>query len=184
MLVAFSQISYHERQTKFSHTSVSLSIDQLIYEMGSVVSYVTSEKWKHSCLAKGKHQLLALDTTTWKCHAVSLDLFTTCGHWPIPVKWWGRHWGCIKEPFSIMAHTLLTCTLTLERASKRKHSETYECHSQCKTRSKLATSMALLKTWFICDKLEGNVSKSSTIQSDNREWEMATRLQNQVLFAK
>ena len=44
--------------------------------------------------------------------------------------------------------------------------------------------MASLKTCFICDKLEGNVSKSSTIQSDNREWEMATRLQNQGLFAK
>ena len=67
-----------------------------------------------------------------------------------------------------MAHNLLTCTLTLERASKRKHSETYECHSQCKTRSKLVTSMAPLKTCFICDKLEGNVSKPSIIQSDNR----------------
>ena len=83
-----------------------------------------------------------------------------------------------------MAHNLLICTLSLEKASKPKHSETYEYHSQCKTRSELATSMAPLKTWFICDKLEGNVSKSSTIQSDNREWEMATRLQNQVLFAK
>ena len=55
-----------------------------------------------------------------------LNLFTACGHWPIPVKWWGRHLGCIKEPFSIMAHNLLICTLTLERASKRKHGETYE----------------------------------------------------------
>ena len=73
-----------------------------------------------------------------------------------------------------MAHNLLTCSLTLERASKRKHSETHECHSQCKTRSKLATSMAPLKTLFICDKLEGNVSKSGTIQSDNREWETAS----------
>ena len=83
-----------------------------------------------------------------------------------------------------MAHTFLTCALKLERASKRKKSETNEWHSQCKTRSKLATLMAPLKTCFICDKLEGNVSKSSTIQSDNREWEMATRLQNQGLFAK
>ena len=63
---------------------------------------------------------------------------------------------------------LVICTLTLERASKHKHSETYESHSQCKTRSKLATSLAPLKTWFICDRLEGNVFKSSTIQSDNR----------------
>ena len=70
-----------------------------------------------------------------------------------------------------MAHNLLICTLTLERASKRKHSEPYECHSQCKTRSKLATSNAPLKTLFICDRLEGNMSKYSTIQSDNREWE-------------
>ena len=77
-----------------------------------------------------------------------------------------------------------TCTLTLERACKRKHSDIYECHSQCKTWSKLATSMAPLQTCFIRDKLEGDVSKSSTIQSDNKEWEMATRLQNQVLFAK
>ena len=44
--------------------------------------------------------------------------------------------------------------------------------------------MAPLKTCFICDKLEGNVSKSGTIQSENREWEMATQLQNQGLFAK
>ena len=78
-------------------------------------------KIKRLCLAKGKNQLLALDTTLqWKCHAVSLNLFTTCGHWPRPVEWWGRHWGCIKEPFSIMAQNLLSCALKLERASKRK----------------------------------------------------------------
>ena len=83
-----------------------------------------------------------------------------------------------------MAHNLLTFTLKLERASKRKNNETCECHSQCKTRSKLATSMAPPKTCFISDTLEGNVSKSSTIQSDNREWEIAARLLNQGFFAK
>ena len=87
----------------------------------------------------------------------------TCGPWPRPVKWWGRHWCCIWEPFSIVAQNLLTCALKLERASKCKHSETYECVSQCKTQSKLATSMAPLKTCFICDKLGGNVAKSSIL---------------------
>ena len=95
-------------------------------------------------------------------------VFMTCGPWPRSVKWWGRHWSCIKEPFSNMAQNLLTCTLKLQRASKCKHSEIYECVRQCKTQSKLATSMAPLKTCFIFDKLGGNVAKSSTIPSDNR----------------
>ena len=102
------------------------------------------------------------------------------GNIPLAETTLEAYWGCIEEPFGIMAHNLLTCALKLERASKRKKSDTNECHSQCKTQYKLATLMASLKTCCICDKLEGNVSKSST----NREWEMATRLQNQGLFAK
>ena len=44
-----------------------------------------------------------------------------------------------------------TCVIKLKRVRKRMHSETYEYVSECKTQSKLATSMAPLKTCLFCD---------------------------------
>ena len=106
---------------------------------------------------------------------------------PRPPLYLIRHcrYVLVSATFRYHGTTLvLTCALKMERARKCKHSETYECNSQCKTRSNMAKSMAQLITCFFCDKLEGNVSTASTIQSDTREWEKAKRLQNQKLFTE